>query len=446
MKLRFCAIYFCMFLFVAIGEAFPAQKAKPAELGFNERKIIAAQLLRDNKPKEAYEAFMKLLRESPLDGEVNLGVARSAYTAMRYNQAIMAYDRLIESYPDKAFLHVELAGVYAALKNRANSIRELELALLIDPSLKLLKYEEIERREADKRKTWFVGGNFSLGYGFDSNANSGPYSSKIILGNFPLTLDPTSVQQSSEFGQAIAGLNIIYRKDPQARLLFVADIAFYGKYYIREIVENNNLLWTRAALGMRYHWTTQYLDFRFKGDFAQYPSTRNITTVGADMVHGYIHNDLVTFISRAGYEQRFYKDSPGNDGFYYSVGETVRFSFNKGDQALMIGAKFAQRSAESKMFSNLSGEGSLRMEFRVPWDISIQPFGSYRQDWYDGPGTALELDKRIDGQVRSGLTLSKGFARYLSTDITYQYVKNFSNSPIYRYDQHTVTISFGVQF
>lgn len=411
-----------------------------------ERKDSASGLLRENKADRAYEEFMKLLREYPLDGEVNLGVARSAYAAKRYNQAIMAYERLIESYPDKAFLYVELAAVYAALNNPENALVQLEKAKKLDPNLNYISIEDIIKAEEDKLKHFFANGNISLSYGYDSNANFGPYSSSIVLGNFPLTLDEASTQQSSEFGAALAGLNMIWRKDRRSRLLFVSDVAFYGKYYIKEVVRPNNFLWARAALGFRYQWIRQYLDFRFKGDFAQYSGTRNITTAGAELTHGLAITKNVSLIGKAGGEYRYYKDSPGNDGYYYYVGENLRLGFLDNTQNIIIGLKFSQRLAESDMFSNLGGEGSLRGAFGIPWDVVISPFGAYRQEWYEGPGTALEIMKRVDGQVRAGISLTKYIKKNFYVDLTYQYVKNFSTSPIYRYDQHTATVSVGFQF
>lgn len=444
MKLRFCALCVCLFILFA-KDSF-GQNTMDTLPTFAQKKTGAAELFRKNKPAEAYEAYMKLLRESPLDGEVNLGVARSAYASNRLNQAVMAYERLIESYPDKAFLRLELSRVYAALKNHQNAKTFLDQAKLIDPTLKGIKLDDIIKQEEARNRQWFVNGNISLGYGYDSNANSGPYSSKIILGDFPLTLDPSSVQQSSEFGQLVAGLNLIYRKDSSSRLFFVSDMVFYGKYYIKDSVSDNSFLWTRVGLGIRYNWSKQYLDVRLKGDFAQYTTKKNITTVGGELTHVYFLNDMISFISRGGYEQRYYTDSPGNDGLYYSLGENLRLSFLNGDQNLTIGVKFAQRKADSPMYSNLSGEGSLRMDFNAPFEFLISPFASYRQEWYEGPGTALELNKRVDGQVRAGVSLTKYFEKYFFADLAYQYTKNFSNSAIYRYDQHTVTLSMGAQF
>lgn len=413
---------------------------------FEERKETANKSLKENRFRESYELYMKLLREHPLDGQVNLGVARSAYGARRFNQAIMAYERLIESYPSESFLFMELASSYAAIKNAENAKAALESAKKLDPNLANIEVEDLIKAEEENTKQFFVNGNISLSYGFDSNANSGPFSNKVVLGNFPLTLDNASVQQPSEFGSVMAGLNMIWRKERQSRFLFVSDIAFYGKYYIKQIVEENNLVWGRLGLGLRYHWAKQYIDFRVKGDFAQYPSTRNITTVGAELSHGLGIKPQLNLLGTAGYEQRFYTDSPGNDGFYYYLGESLRIGFLNNMQNIIIGLKFSQRVAESDMFSNLSGEGSLRGSFSIPWDMNISPYASYRQEWYAGAGTALEFVNRVDGQIKAGLVVTKYIAKNYFVNLNYQYIKNLSNSPIYRYDQHTATISVGFQF
>lgn len=444
MRLFFCAILVgFVFLFPQISFS---QNTDTVVLSFEERKEAANKLLKENRPRESYEAFMKLLRERPLDGEVNLGVARSAYASKRYNQSIMAYERLIESYPSEAFLLMELASSYVSIKNTENAKVALEAAKKIDKNLANIQIEDLIKAEEENIKQFFINGSISLSYGFDSNANSGPYSNRVVLGNFPLTLDNASIQQPSEFGSVMAGLNMIWRKERQSRLLFVSDVAFYGKYYIKKVVEDNNLAWGRLGLGFRYHWTKQYIDFRFKGDFAQYPSTRNITTAGAELSHGLGITPMLNLLGTAGYEQRFYTDSPGNDGFYYYVGESLRIAFLNNTQNIMIGLQFSQRVAESDMFSNLGGEGFLRGSFSVPWDVIIAPYASYRQEWYAGPGSALEFVNRVDGQIRAGLSVTKYIAKNYFVGLHYQYIKNLSNSPIYRYDQHTATISVGYQF
>ena len=411
-----------------------------------QQKVAANDLLTNDANEEAYEAYMKLLREFPLDGEINLGVARSAYASKRYNQAIMAYERLIESYPNRPFLWIELTAVYIALNNPENAGNALENAKKLDPSLKDISLEDIIKAEQEKLKRFFVNGNISVGFGYDSNANSGPYSNKIVLGNFPLSLDEASVQQSSALGQAMVGSNFIYRGNRQSKLLFVSDFAFYGKYYFKNLVKGNNFLWVRLGLGFRYYWTTQYLEVRAKGDFAQYPSKKNITTVGGELTHSWNLTPRVSLLGRAGYEQQFYTDSEGNDGFYYYVGESIQINFLDGSQNVVIGVKFAQRQAQKKMFSNIGSEGSIRGTFSIPWNIVISPSVSYKQEWHNGPGTVLEFVNRIDGQVRTGLSVTKYIKKNFYVDLSYQYVKNFSNSPVYKYDQHTGILSLGYQF
>lgn len=59
-------------------------------------KDTAYRLYNESQYVESYTQYMYLLREDPVDVEVNLGLARAAMAAGKYTQAVLAYERLVQ--------------------------------------------------------------------------------------------------------------------------------------------------------------------------------------------------------------------------------------------------------------------------------------------------------------------------------------------------------------
>jgi tetratricopeptide (TPR) repeat protein len=94
------------FLSLITGPFFPfpafADETDPARrTALESAKTEAAALLKRGRASDACELYLRLLREVPEDDAVNLGLARAALQAGRWNQAVMAYERLLEKYPHK---------------------------------------------------------------------------------------------------------------------------------------------------------------------------------------------------------------------------------------------------------------------------------------------------------------------------------------------------------
>ena len=91
---RFALVPLCMLLLVSAAIAADDSPALRTAVG--SAKADAAALMQQGKYASAYDMYMRLLREAPDDDEINLNLARSSMRSGRYNQAVMAYERLTE--------------------------------------------------------------------------------------------------------------------------------------------------------------------------------------------------------------------------------------------------------------------------------------------------------------------------------------------------------------
>ena len=168
-----------LLLFLHAAPAFAAaplaSTTDPARaLALDQSKAEAASLLERGEAANAYELYMRLLRLAPDDDEVNFGLARAATRAKRWNQAVMAYERLLEKYPHEAGLYGELAHVYMLLGEREAAERSLAVMRTLDGRTTREETDKalgiLERRYSDFR----VHGKVRAGVQYDSNANLGP--------------------------------------------------------------------------------------------------------------------------------------------------------------------------------------------------------------------------------------------------------------------------------
>ena len=95
-----------LLLLLLVSPAVAAEDSPGLRTAVGSAKADAAALMQQGKFASAYEMYMRLLREAPDDDEINLNLARSSMHSGRYNQAVMAYERLTEKYPGEPVLLV----------------------------------------------------------------------------------------------------------------------------------------------------------------------------------------------------------------------------------------------------------------------------------------------------------------------------------------------------
>jgi tetratricopeptide (TPR) repeat protein len=217
--------------------AFAAETELTQNASLEQSLARAAGLMRQGKAQEAGEIYAALMARYPNNGELALARARAAMAANDTATALPIYDRLMADNPGNTELRLEAARAYYAAGNEREAMR-LGRQVLQD-------YQ---------KQRFQLQGSIRTGVVYDSNANHGPASDMIRLGDWDLTL--TDGKAKSTFGAHMgANLDMGYRLSAISPWWLVGDINGFWRVNtnsdLRDI-NRNQLLWGRAAMGLRY--------------------------------------------------------------------------------------------------------------------------------------------------------------------------------------------------
>ncbi len=438
-------------LALAICVAVPAicAAAEPPALAItiDQQKVEARNLLSQGKFQEAYDLYIRLMWERPDDDEINFGLARSAINIKKYYQAIVALEKLVDKYPADLNLRTELARVYVIVGDTASAKREFDYlkrhnVTLTDEDAEAA-YEALLKQQSPFRYR----GRVAAGILYDSNANLGPVS-EIIHQYFRVP----GVKHEPSFG---ATANITadgsYDIGDSAGWLLAGDVGLYDRYnFNSDLPSNNNVLWMRAAFGGRYIASRYLIDFKAKDELVlqrnDNSSDQTINSAGPEVLFSYMLVPQVSLITRGVAEYRSYNIAMERNGWFWSLGESVRYFFLGSGHEITAGGRISGMETENDKRANyFSWELNLRGGIRLG-NFRIDPYGAYKEDSYREPANVLDTEDREDKQWKAGLAVVWDFAERWAADASYQYTNNDSSSELYVYEQHLVNMGIAWKF
>ena len=439
------------FIFVCLLAATaPAQPRTPfGEGAVAEGKAEAATLLEQGKTMDAYELYARLFRSDPEDDEVVLGLARSAAAAGKHNQAVMAYERLIARYPNDAGLYGEIARSYMALGDRSTAevytARMQSLGSTATNEEISLGLDEMERYY----DRFQYHGRIRFGVLYDSNANQGPSTSTMDLGPWRNVIVPDVDSKETFGGYLGANVDLGWRMEPDGAWWLVGDAQAFLRGNTNPDLHDTRTResqWGRAAVGLRRLGSETLFDIRAKAEIFDYEFYQNISALGPEAVFLWAATPTVHLITRGGIDKRIYSRDSERNGAYYWAGEYLRLFMGERNHEMVIGARYLGGAADRNDYSYNGWEGSLRFNFKLPYEFEFGPFVSFTQEFYDGPATIIENNDRQDDRWRVGTGLTYHINESWDAEALYQYTHNDSTSPLYDYDQHLVTMGLAWKF
>ena len=443
--MRILALPVLLTLLLTLAQTAPAFAAAasttdPARaLAVDQGKAEAATLLEKGDAGKAYDLYMRLLRLAPDDDAVNLGLARAATSAKRWNQAVMAYETLLEKYPREAGLYGELAHVYMLLGDREAAERSLAMMRSLDGTSKAdtdRALDTLEKRYSDFQ----IHGKVRAGVQYDSNANLGPGSNDLTLGMWQVQLQDAKAKES--FGAYLgAEVNAGYRFYRDSPWWLVGDVQAFWRGH-----ENSSLhktrgqysQWGRAAVGLRHLTSTVLAEVRMKAEIFDNEFWQHVSSGGPEATLIWAATPSAHLIFRGGLEWRDYSRDRLRNGVYGTAGLYGRYFFGKDKHELLIGGRYLGADTDRSNYDYDGWEGSARLLLKLPHGFELSPSFSYTEEYYKGPATALEPKDRRDQRSRTGLGLTYRINESWSLEAGYYYTRNYSNSALYKYNQHSI--------
>jgi hypothetical protein len=415
---------------------------------FEQSRAEAASLLERGDAEGAYALFMRLMRLEPGDDAVNLGLARAAGRSNHLNQAVIAYETLIEKYPRDARLYGELADVYMRLGDREGAERSLAMLRSLDGRTTREEtdtaLDALEKRYSELQ----IHGKLRGGVLYDSNVNLGPRSDTLDLGNWRVRL--TDAKEKASYGAYLgADLDLGRRVARDSPWWFVGDVQTFWRGNDAGSLErthNRSSQWGRAAAGMRHMTSRTLAEARFKAEIFDYDLYQHVSAVGPEATFIYAATPTFHLVSKGSLDRRDYSKDEQRNGVYGWIGQYGRFFFGSSSHEFLVGGRYLRGSADRRDYRHDGWEAYARFVFKLPRGFEFAPFAGYTREDYKGPATALETERRRDKRLRTGFGLTYRVDEAWSWELNYQYSKNRSTSSLYDYSQRFVTTGMAFSF
>jgi Flp pilus assembly protein TadD len=448
-KNAYSVAFTMLFVFLAAVPPSSAVHADPAAvLPAERRKAEAAALLDRGEAGKAYEICMRLLRENPEDDAVFLGLARASTAARRWNQAVSAYESLLEKYPRDPSLYGELANVYMLLGDREAAERSLAVMRSLDGRISREAADASLDRLEKAYSNVQIHGKVRFGVLYDSNANMGPNSDTLDLDNWRVRVDDAKRRESmGAYAGAEIDLSRRFYRDSPWHLVGDAQ-GFWRGYAAHELdaTRNREAQWGRGAAGLRHLTATTLVEARVKAEIFDYELWQHVAAYGPEAAALWAASPSAHLLVRGALDKREYSRDHLRDGMYGWAGVFGRFFLGQDRHELLLGGRWLGASAEEADYGYSGWEAMVSARFKLPYNFELAPAVSWTEEQYRGPATALESKDRRDERLRAGVGLTYRISESWALESNWQYARNHSRSELYTYDQHYVSLGMAWSF
>lgn len=372
--------------------------------------------------------------------EQSLDQAAALVREGRLPEALDLYERILAAQPDDPAAYTEAFEAYVAAGLPDEALRVAALAGSRFPA---------GGEHARENRRLVLHGGVRAGLIYDSNANQGPSSNMMDLGDWKNVEVDDAKEISSLGAYASANLDAGYRLNERGSVWAVGDASFYWRGNENDKLDKlNSREWQsgRAAAGIRLLGGKHMLDLRLKAEAFDYEFYNHVFATGPELRYIYAPHPRLHLITAANVEARDYSRSSDRNGAYGSAGEYARFFFGQAGHSLMIGASYIGGGAKEKDYRYDGWQGSARFSFNLPRGFTASPYVSFGQEFYRGPATSLETRDRRDDRWRTGFDLAYDLNDSWSVEAGYAYSDNDSRSELYTYDQHAVSMGVAWKF
>ncbi|MDR0747479.1 MAG: surface lipoprotein assembly modifier [Helicobacteraceae bacterium] len=407
-------------------------------------KAKAARLLKAGKAQEAYDLYMRLLRENPSDEAAAIGVAQSASRIGRWNQVVLALEMLLERRPREIALYDQLAHAYLALNDKASAERMQELKRDLARGVDIGEFPMDALRK--RYGLLQIHGKVRLGALYDSNANQGTDDADMQLGGLRLEI-PDSEAISTYGGYASVNADLTRKLERDSVYHAAGDAHVYIRRNANSDlsdIHSRQSQWGRAAAGLRRLTSESLLDMRLKAEVFDYDRYQHVSSYGLETTFLWVVTPYAQTISRGGLERRAYSRNDDRDGIYYSAGQYARFF--QPNYEFTLGAQYRGSSPKERDYVYDGWDATARFRFDLPYDFELSPSVTWTKDRYKGPATALETEKREDERLRFGADLTYRINESWTIETGYQHTANKSTSELYEYKQRYINLEVARSF
>ncbi|MDR2160559.1 MAG: hypothetical protein LBO77_00210 [Desulfovibrio sp.] len=406
----------------------------------------ARQRMEEGRFSEAFRTYIDLLREWPEDFAVNLGLARAARRAERYNHSLLAYERVISFAPENAVLRLEYAYLLQSLGRAEQAAGQLAEARRLDPAIARGDLGRAVSALDSLTATWTGSARLAGGFIYDSNITMAPSRNSAQVGGFNIVLDSRSTAKESWGSYLHATGEGAWRSSPDSSWWLVGDAAWYQRWY-EETSPRRDLAFGRGAAGLRYQDDDFLAEIRLKTELLLENEEHAVSLRGMEATLIRALTPQFHLVGRGGIDHRDDQDVDGRSGTYAWAGSYGRWFLDdaKGHN-MLFGLKGYTAATSARRYGFTGIEPSVNLNLHLPWRSELLLGLAWHCEEYKGPATVLDNQDRLDRQWRASVFALKKLADNVQVEAGWQYRDNRSNSDLYKYDQHMVLLGLALVF
>lgn len=408
-------------------------------------------LFNNYQRQQAYDYARQYLAQMEGDPYFDYMYGVSAIDAGHASQGVFALERVLLAYPDDHVARLELARGYFILEEYPRARQEFEKVLALNPPKAVQEttqnfLDQIRLKEARYRTT--SSGYVALGYGSDTNVNSGVDQDKLTV---ITSLDANSLGQDDSFSNLSGAWQITVPFAPgwMFNTGINADIRKNSQLSQFDTLTGTLQLGvSRLFKDSQYKGTLLYQDFNLDGD-----KYRSLAGLNLDWIYAITQKSRLT--TNLQYVLLDYPDQDSRNSSLASLSLSYSYSFSGSlSPYVFLSANIGQETpdddsqgAKSNTDRSITG---LRTGINLTFTprLAFQTSVGLQKSEYGAEQTfpAFFGITRSDDFVTADMALLWLFSKDWRLDTRASYIKNDSNVELYNYDRTQVSLSVNYAF
>lgn len=396
--------------------------------------------------QKAYEMFETLSEESPANAEINFLLGRSALELKQYDNAAIAFERVLMINPSHTRTHLELARLYYETAQLEMAMKELDIVLQSDiPSSIREVATNFKKRIDEGLSKHRVNITLIGGLGYDSNANNDIGKKEFLIPSFNIPiLGNDKVSDTNMFATLVA--NHVYDIGDKGDWSIENNFLAYSKLN-RHITTSNLALF---SLNVAPTWTFQdyKIAFPINYDRIYLAGKGYMYNVGATAKGNYLIDATSQIEGGLSKKQSFYLENDLLD-----IKSTIFFgaykkAFGEDPIILSISTSYADNNELHIGADDVGNQTWLyTIELSKSFKNGFKTSASYTFSDVDYEKISTTfLTKRSDKRDEYELGVGYALSKDILLNASFVYAQNRSNHDPYNYDKVTALLSAIVSF
>ena len=404
-------------------------------------------LFNAGKFKQAYDIFKQVFEAYPGDPELNFYLGRAAFESGDYENAVMAFDRVLIADPTAVRVKLEMARAYQKLGINLVARMYCHEVLQTNPPPsvqgnieKFLAYMD----KTEKRQS--INGSISMGLIYDDNVYASPLSRTIetLIGD--VTLTGEYAEETSDYiFNTTTDLRHTYKLNRPNTVWKTSAAVYMAKY---DDASSLDTLYLAGATGPEWGVGRYTAGIELQANHLSLDGESYQDAYGLSGLLKYQANSRLRVEGNLSYEKKDFETSV-RDTDRMALSWNVFFSVSS--VWYNVGAAVERWDAKSDEYSFNRYAGKVRIRRQLPYEVIINGNYEFRYSDYDA-GSVMFDEGRQDRVHYAGVGIEKRLwqpvSRNSSLVLNLSFLRTIADSSIdlYEYRKNEVFSSLTYRF